>query len=404
MMTAKQLFIQRHRTQIKEKQYYNKFIFNGHFIVFLTILIGAFILGYGQWLRNVPEDINYALLIAMTLSMSSIFPLKTLLEDADGLFLLPFERQMHNYIKQSIWVSYYSRLPLQVLLLVIAYPLWRAVHPNDIGVFVIASIMALLFPLLGLMLRWQWFLFGLENWSFHIVMFILSLSGYYVMLSAQSKASFGSIIALACLYALLKKMTAHQRFPWDFLIKQAHQHKVNYYKFVNMFTDVKGIQEGAVRRRYLDILLTTPRKFNAQKMYPYLFKRNFLRGKDAFHLTLRLIVIGILLMLWLNHPIISLLIGCLTIYITILQMSQFYTQESYGLWPQVWPVAESMVIEGYRQFLYTTVMIIATFLSVIYLFIAIHYGYLIVFFFIVGLLTIKHTIKKLKYRETLLRD
>ncbi|MDM3982669.1 ABC transporter permease, partial [Staphylococcus haemolyticus] len=52
--SATSLFKSRLNTIQKEKRYYNKFIFNGHFSVFLLILLGAFILGYGQWLQHIP--------------------------------------------------------------------------------------------------------------------------------------------------------------------------------------------------------------------------------------------------------------------------------------------------------------------------------------------------------------
>ena len=42
--SATSLFKSRLNTIQKEKRYYNKFIFNGHFSVFLLILLGAFIL------------------------------------------------------------------------------------------------------------------------------------------------------------------------------------------------------------------------------------------------------------------------------------------------------------------------------------------------------------------------
>lgn len=45
-------------------------------------------------------------------------------------------------------------------------------------------------------------------------------------------------------------------------------------------------------------------------------------------------------------------------YITLLQMSQFYTQQAYGLWPQVWPVSDVEVIKGYEKFLYRLMLII----------------------------------------------
>lgn len=404
MMTAKQLFNQRYRAMRKEAQYYNKFIFNGHFTVFLVILIGAFILGYGEWLKDIPTGINYFLLISIVLAISSIFPLKTYLVEADSLFLLPFESQMKDYIQKSIWTSYYKRLPLQVILLVISYPLIHALAPNQTTQFIVICLFTLLLPLIGLFVKWYWFLYGLEAWSINVILGILNLSAIYVMLASGSLHSLGAPIALIVLAVFLQKLTKQHRLPWTFLIKQAHQHQANYYKFVSMFTDVKGLQERAVRRRYLDFLLATPTSFHEGAMYPFLFKRNFLRGKDAFNLTLRLVVITVLLMSWLNHPYVSIVIGCMAMYILILQMSQFYTQEAYGLWPQVWPPSEALVIQGYQRFLTGTTSVMAAILSVVYLVFNIQHGYLIVLLFIVSYMTIHRTIKKLKYKESLLRD
>ena len=56
-----------------KKNYYNKFIFNGHFMVFLLILLGAFIFGYGEWLKHIPTNINFALIAAVIVALTSIF-------------------------------------------------------------------------------------------------------------------------------------------------------------------------------------------------------------------------------------------------------------------------------------------------------------------------------------------
>ncbi|MGV3275652.1 ABC transporter permease EcsB [Staphylococcus sp. 11261D007BR] len=404
MNTAKALFERRNKAHKKERHYYNRFIFNGHFAIFLMILLGAFILGYGQWLKDVPTGINYALIIAIVLSASSIFPLKTMLEEADQLFLLPFEVEMKEYIHKSIIKSYVSRLPLLIILLIIAYPLFNVLHPGATLSFIALVILALIFPILGLLLRWEWYLYDLETWSLNSVLFIIYLAGYYVILDTQSIIGLGSFIAIALLLIVFKVINSKAPFPWHTLIKQAQQQRANYYKFVNMFTDVKGMEVPAKRRKYLDFLLRTPKVFDEHQMYPYLFKRNFLRSTDAFNITCRLAIITMLLMIWLSHPLISLIIGSLAMYIIILQMSQFYTQEAYSLWPQVWPVSEVNVIEGYKSFLNLTVIILGILLSIVYLIININYFYLVIIFFIVGLLTVRTTIKKLKYQETLLKD
>ena len=58
-------------------------------------------------------------------------------------------------------------------------------------------------------------------------------------------------------YIVLKKQNAVSLFPWERMIRIEQRHHTNYYKFVNMFTDVKHLKETAVRRRYLDPLLVT---------------------------------------------------------------------------------------------------------------------------------------------------
>ncbi|MCD8899331.1 ABC transporter permease [Staphylococcus gallinarum] len=403
---AKQLFIQRKREIAKEKRYYNKFIFNGHFSVFLVILLGAFIMGYAGWLQSIPKHINYALIASVVMAVISIFPIRTLLKDADRLFLLPFEKHMSEYMKQSISYSYFTRIGLQILMIVILFPLFYVLNGQTFGFYVIFAILALLLPLLGLVLKWLWYKYKLESWSLYTLLLIIYTSSYYVALGVKSIASIVAVFILIGLAIILYKSTDKHLFPWEKLIKIEQQHHINYYKFVNMFTDVKHLKETAVRRSYLDPLLTTPKqkKFNAQHMYLYLFTRSFARGKDAFHIILRLVVIAIILIIWLQQPVVALIIGSLFMYIILLQMAQFYTQQAYGLWPQVWPVPDSKVIRGYEQFLNRLMFIIGIIFLIVYFIVNPTYGFAGVIFFLVGWLTVRNVVKKLKYQETLLRD
>ena len=42
-------------------------------MVFLLILLGAFIFGYGEWLKHIPTNINFALIAAVIVALTSIF-------------------------------------------------------------------------------------------------------------------------------------------------------------------------------------------------------------------------------------------------------------------------------------------------------------------------------------------
>ena len=403
---AKQLFDVRKKEITKEKSYYNKFIFNGHFSVFLVILLGAFILGYGDWLKSIPKHINYALIASIITAITSMFPIRTLLKDADKLFLLPFENHMSEYMKKSLMYSYVTRLPIQILLIIILFPLFYVLNNKTFGFYIIFAGLAIICPLLGLLLKWQWYKFRLERWSLFSILFVIFTSGYYVALDPKNISSIFSVIILVALTLLIKHLNKDYLFPWEHMINTEQQHHMNYYKFVNMFTDVKQLEEKAVRRSYLDPLLwkPKPKKFNDNYMYLYLFIRSFARGKDAFNIILRLIIIALVMMIWLHQVIVILLIGSLFMYIILLQMSQFYTQQAYGLWPQVWPVSDSKVIKGYEQFLNRLMCFIGVIFIVTFAIVLPQYSFFGLIFFLVGWLTIRNITKKLKYQESLLTD
>ncbi|WP_049389030.1 ABC transporter permease, partial [Staphylococcus capitis] len=145
------LFNRRYKAIRKEKSYYNKFIFNGHFTVFLLILLGAFIFGYGEWLQHIPQHIDYALFASIAVALVSLFPIRTLLKDADKIFLLPFEKHMKDYMQVSLIYSYSSRIFLQVILLIILFPLFYKLNDNHFAFYIVFAISAIIFPYLGLL-------------------------------------------------------------------------------------------------------------------------------------------------------------------------------------------------------------------------------------------------------------
>lgn len=403
---ARILFNQRLKALRKEKSYYNKFIFNGHFMVFLLILLGAFIFGYGEWLKHIPTNINFALIVAIIVAVVSLFPLRPLLREADKIFLLPFEKHMQDYMKASLVYSYMARILAQVLLIIVFFPLFYNLSNKQFGFYIFFAISALLLPYLGLLLRWQWYRSRLSTWSINVILFIMFTLTYYLLLGPQWYWAIILVLLPIILLAIVKQSKPSQLYPWEKMIAIEKRHHMNYYKFVNMFTDVKHVKESAVRRSYLDFLLPVPKgkSFNSNAMYLFLFMRSFIRGRDAFNIILRLLIIAILLMLWLPYTIVTLIIGSLFMYITILQMSQFYSQQAYGLWPQVWPVPDTKVIKGYERFLYRLMFIIGIIFVIVFAIKHLAVVYFALIFFVVGWLTIRSIIKKLKYQETLLRD
>lgn len=400
------LYKVRQREEVLEKMNYNKFIFNGHFLIFITIMIGAFALGYSNWLKDIPQNINYRLIFSVILSICSIFPMRTFFREADKLYLLPFEKHLTLYIRKALTYSYFNRLYLPVVILVIGLPLFYQLMGGKFYLYITVMVLSFIFPILGLMMKWFWLEYGLEIWGINVLLFIVYASGYYTTLKVGALSGLLSIVVLIALIILLENINRGTFYQWETLITIEHNHKMNYYKFVNMFTDVKVLNERTVRRRYLDVFLKvpSPKKFNQNYMYKFLFVRSFARGKDAFFIVLRLLIIGLVLIWWIDQPFISAILGALIMYLLILQLSQFYKQQAYGLWPQVWPVSEGQVVKGYHQFLINIMLVLGIILSIIYILKFVTAIYFVILFFVVGWLTIDSSIKKIKKHQELLRD
>ena len=400
------LYKVRQREEVLEKMNYNKFIFNGHFLIFITIMIGAFALGYSNWLKDIPQNINYRLIFSVILSICSIFPMRTFFREADKLYLLPFEKHLTLYIRKALTYSYFNRLFLPVVILVIGLPLFYQLMGGKFYLYITVMILSFVFPILGLIMKWFWLKYGLEIWGINVLLFIVYASGYYTTLKVGALSGLLSIVVLIALIILLENINRGTFYQWETLITIEHNHKMNYYKFVNMFTDVKVLNERTVRRRYLDVFLKvpSPKKFNQNYMYKFLFVRSFARGKDAFFIVLRLLIIGLVLIWWIDQSVISAILGALIMYLLILQLSQFYKQQAYGLWPQVWPVSEGQVVKGYHQFLINIMIVLGIILSIIYILKFVTAIYFVILFFIVGWLTIDSSIKKIKKHQELLRD
>ncbi|RIN88587.1 ABC transporter permease, partial [Mammaliicoccus sciuri] len=233
------LYKVRQREEVLEKMNYNKFIFNGHFLIFITIMIGAFALGYSNWLKDIPQNINYRLIFSVILSICSIFPMRTFFREADKLYLLPFEKHLTLYIRKALTYSYFNRLYLPVVILVIGLPLFYQLMGGKFYLYITVMVLSFIFPILGLMMKWFWLKYGLEIWGINVLLFIVYASGYYTTLKVGALSGLLSIVVLIALIILLENINRGTFYQWETLITIEHNHKMNYYKFVNMFTDVK---------------------------------------------------------------------------------------------------------------------------------------------------------------------
>lgn len=403
MNKARQLFYDRKARNDKEVAYYSKFIFNGHFIVFLTIAFGALMLQYSQLLKNLPDNINYNLIIAVILAALTVTPLRTFMKSADSIFLLNFERDMAPYFKQAIIRSGSLRTLLFIVMGGLLAPLYMERTALVVG-YICAIVLGVWMIYSGLVMRHLMMKLGITNGYISLLIFLMALSGIYTSLEGLPITIISIILFTLGLIYLFNKNAAHRLLNFDHYIDYEHQLYQAQNKLINMFTDVKGMKDKAVRRRYFDALLPRKSHYTKAHMFEYLFIRNFVRSNDSMWIVVRLIAVGCILM-WLVHQyVVGLIIGLFFSYAIIMQASQYYKMQAFSLWPKVWPTPESLVLQGFRKFMRKLTIVTTTVIAVCYILIYPSHFYFAIILYVMMFWTLNSVSAKIEKRMNLLRD
>lgn len=403
MNKARQLFYDRKARNDKEVAYYSKFVFNGHFIVFLTIAFGALMLQYSQLLKNLPDNINYNLIIAVILAALTVTPLRTFMKSADSIFLLNFERDMAPYFKQAIIRSGSLRTLLFIVMGGLLAPLYME-RTAIVAGYICAIVLGVWMIYSGLVMRHLMMKLGITNGYISLLIFLMALSGIYTSLEGLPITIISIILFTLGLIYLFNKNAAHRLLNFDHYIDYEHQLYQAQNKLINMFTDVKGMKDNAVRRRYFDALLPRKSHYTKAHMFEYLFIRNFVRSNDSMWIVVRLIAVGCILM-WLVHQyVVGLIIGLFFSYAIIMQASQFYKMQAFSLWPKVWPTPESLVLQGFRKFMRKLSIVTTSVIAVCYILIYPLHFYFAIILYVMMFWTLNSVSAKIEKRMNLLRD
>ncbi|KMS37478.1 multidrug ABC transporter ATP-binding protein, partial [Staphylococcus aureus] len=128
-------------------------------------MLGAFIFGYGEWIKHIPTNINFSLIAAVIVAMTSIFAMQPLLKVADKIFLLPFETHMPQFMRHAFLFSYFVRILIQLIIVIVMFPLFYNINQHIVAFYICFGVSVLIFPYAGLRLRWEWYISGLKKWK-----------------------------------------------------------------------------------------------------------------------------------------------------------------------------------------------------------------------------------------------
>ncbi|MEY8463179.1 ABC transporter permease [Streptococcus merionis] len=280
------LFAKRRQLFKSQCAKYLKYVFNDHFVLFLMLGVGFLMVQYSQLIQNPPvqRTLLQMALVGVILAASFMGNFNAYLEDPDQHFLLTKEKDVIKEVQEAKNRALLTWSVLQLFLLAFFYPLARVLG------WPLMSYLGL--GLVSLGLKW-----GMFEWR---VNRLLKSSG----------------------------------LDWRSAIDHDRHQRQSVLKFFSLFTQVKGISQGVKRRAYLDRFLT----LFPQGTWQHLFARAFLRSGDYLTLSLRLVILSILSVVFVNQDLVATVLVLLFNYLLLFQLLALYGHYDYQYLTRLFPL------------------------------------------------------------------
>ena len=296
----KDLFLKRKQAFRKECVGYLRYVLNDHFVLFLLVLIGFLAYRYSQLLQDFPEN-HWPILLFLGIVSALLLAwggIATYMEVPDKLFLLVSEEEVKSHLKGQASRSLVFWTIVQTLFLLLFAPLFLAMG------------------------------YGLLVFLVYV---LLLGTGKYLLF--RHKAS---------------KFFTETGLDWDYVIVQESKRKQVLLRFFALFTQVKGVSNSVKRRAYLDFILKAVQKVPG-KIWQNLYLRSYLRNGDLFALSLRLLLLSLLAVIFIEQSWIATAVVVLFNYLMLFQLLALYRAFDYQYLTQLFPLEKGEKEKGLQE-------------------------------------------------------
>ncbi|PYI50206.1 ABC transporter permease [Paenibacillus flagellatus] len=313
---------------------------------FFLFLFAAFITTsylYGKALDRIPASFPYALVIACWLTpFMAVSPIRTLLRQADLVFLLPMEARMGGYFRRSMLYSFATQSFAAVLAVAAAMPLYRHGYGERALPFLVVLLFILALKFANMLGNWteSGMIRGGQRQTFRLVRWIADAAIIYAL------ASFGFIAGAVLLLASLGAFALGARFVrrvpvnWPYLRMKEAAHRTTMLLFFNWFVDVDDLPNRVKPRRSLSKLADLV-PFRRENAFRYLYALTLLRS-ELFGITLRLTLLALAILLAVDNPLLYAGVYVLFQTVTCVQLSALGRFHRYSVWPALYPIPETL--------------------------------------------------------------
>lgn len=342
---SKALWKERFSAYTTEVMRYLRYMFNDHLLFVLVIGLGAGIFYYAGWVKTLEPTFPVIPLMVILLTASiAISPVATLLQKPDVVYLIVQEKAMNHYFAQAKIASFFMQFYVFLIVLGACMPMYVEVTGVSYSRFFS------LFIVLALLKAWNIY-FSFESmkleeadttWMF-VRVIVNALLIYIALISAPYISIPVTIILLFASYFWMTKKVAKVTLRWEYLVDKEEARMNRFYRLVNLFTDVPHLRGTVRRRSYLDFLYQ-PIPYAKRKTFAYLFSRTFIRTNEYSGLYIRLTIIAVILLVFVQGFYLNIVFSLLFLYLTGFQFIPMLKHYDSQIMLRLYPIDD-----GYRH-------------------------------------------------------
>lgn len=335
------LWRQRFERYAKEAIGYWQYAARSNFIGFLLFLVIVSSYYYAKSLQQIPTNYPYVWIVLLILApLLTISPIRTLLKEADRMFLLRIELQMGVYFRQAFFYSFMMQSFYAFVALSVLWPLYLRCAGPQAQSYLLMLIFLLLVKGANLLASWH------ENRFVDIRIRAAAVSFRWIATTTAIWLQFsygvlwagGSILAFILVWLAAARMISTYRVRWDTLIEKEKQQQARLYAFFNWFVDVPQLPT-RVRGRGWIAGVTNLYPFSQPYTYFYLMTKTLLRS-ELFGMFLKVTFIGITVVFAVSSDIARTAAFLVTTLITTVQLSSLGHAHQYSTWLWTYPLMQ----------------------------------------------------------------
>lgn len=343
---------------------YLKYVLNDHLVLALLFFGGGIGLAYSNWLKEIHPGTWYIkpLVLIGGVLLTLLGNPVLLLKLPDKVFLVPKEKDIHQYLGKSVKRSLISVVLPTLIGNIILFPL-LALEYHHVEAAVAITVSIFLGSMANVLRKYQTLYFdtSLSKMWFHLLVMLIAV-GLGVWISPM-----GGLILMAInlifRVVLLNQVFKTKRFNWNHAIDLENSRMQHLYHFFSLFTNVKQVGAEVKRRRYADGLVHI--LSGKPTLFTYLYPRIMIRSGNQGSLMLRLLLLGMVIEGYSQQIPLKVIVGGLTIYLMVIQMVDIYRPVHENVFIKIYPVSPDAAEKDLLSVMKRIILISAIFLTLI---------------------------------------